>query len=387
MNELQESILGVALKLDEICKKNEIQYFIMGGTALGAVRHGGFIPWDDDIDVFMTPSEFDKFRAALQKEEDEEYFIETVGLSDKLVEYAKFKKKGTTFIEKVTLDKNIHHNVFVDIMLLRKCPKGKFKQKRLYRLSQLVSFLTISETGWKPKTAFHKFAKKISKILPRKYIHEKCLKSINKYENLEDFDSYCYFMSRVKMNQGIFKKELFSSSEDIPFENTKLSAPCGIKDYLEIRYGDYMTFPPEDKRVGEHAFFFDTNKDYTEYISDFSAKYALLTFRKGFTPEDKSLIEGEGYKYEVARAYASGGEITKIEDITYPLTAVLIQGNSDIGILCRMLRSIKVGEVCVFDIAGDITRGSIKRLIKTLKKTNITTVTPEDLKTKLHGKI
>lgn len=387
MNELQASILDVAIRLDEICKKYEIRYYIMGGTALGAVRHGGFIPWDDDIDVFMTPSEFDKFRTALEMENESEYFIETVGLSDRFVEYAKFKKKGTTFIEKATLDKDIHHNVFVDIMLLRKCPTGKFKRKKLYYLSQLVSFLTISETGWQPKTAFHKFAKKISKILPRKKIYESCLKSIYKNETLEEFDKYCYFMSRVKMNQGIFDKELFSDGEYVDFENVKLYAPTGIKEYLAIRYGDYVALPPEDKRVGEHAFFVDTEKDYTEYIGDFSAKYAILSFRRGLNPEDKHYIEDEGHKYEVSKAYASGGEITDIEDITYPLTAVLIQGNSDMGILFKMLGKIKCGQVCVFDISGTIASRTIKKLIKILKKYDVTTVTLEELKIKLHGKV
>ncbi len=389
MNKLQESILNVALKLDEICKKYEITYYIMGGTALGAIRHGGFIPWDDDIDVFMTPADFEKFRTAVEMENNDEYFIETVGLSDRFVEYAKFRKKNTTCIENGLLRKGneIHHNVFVDIMLLRKCPNKVSKRKRLYKMSQLVSFLTISDTGWSPKKGFHKFAKKIARFLPKKFIAEYCLKRISKYESLENFDCYAYFMSRVGYNQGIFKKELFAYAEDIPFESVKLSAPCGIKEYLTIRYGNYMALPPEDKRVGEHAFFFDGEKDYTEYIEDFTAKYVILSLRRELSEKGKELFSKSSHVYETHKAYASGGEITELEGLSAPLSAVLIQGSSDMRILRRMLAKMKKSSVAVFDITCNLSERGANKLIKALKKHGITTVTEAQLKERLHGKI
>ncbi len=387
MNELQKSILDVCLRLDEICKKHDIPYTIMGGTALGAVRHGGFIPWDDDIDVFMTPDSFEKFRTAVEMENNDEYFIDVVGLSDVYTEYAKFKKKNTTFIEKVYLDKDVKHNVFVDIMLLRKLPKGKFKRKLVYYMSRLVSFLTISETEWKPKTAFHKFAKKISKIFPKRKIAKFCLKKLAKYEHITDFDSYCYFMSKVSMAQGIFPKEIFESAEYIDFENTKLLAPSGIKKYLEIRYGDYMSMPPENKRVGEHGFFVDVTKDYTEYIDDFKAKYAVLSFRRNQADGVKQIFDSENIEREVGRAYPSGGTVTHIDDTTYPLHAVQIRGNSDVREMTKILSKMKVGYICVFDIDGLISENSAKKLVKTIKKHNIITVNSDNLKKKLHAKV
>lgn len=387
MNELQKSILDVCLRLDEICKKHDIPYMIMGGTALGAVRHGGFIPWDDDIDVFMTPDSFEKFRTAVEMENSDEFFIDTVGLSDVYTEYAKFKKKNTTFIEKVYLDKDVRHNVFVDIMLLRKLPNGKFKRKLVYYMSRLVSFLTISETEWQPKTAFHKFAKKISKILPRKKLAGYCLKRLAKYEHLTDFDAYCYFMSKVKFSQGVFEKEIFQSAEYIDFENTKLLAPSGIRKYLEIRYGDYMSMPPEHKRVGEHAFFADTEKDYTEYIDDFKAKYAVLSFRREQSGSVKEIFDSEHVERETGKAYPSGGTVTHIDDTKYPLHAVQIRGNADIGEMVRLFKKMKTGYICTFDIDGLISEKSAKKIVKAIKEYGITTVSSDNLKKKLHGKV
>ncbi len=387
MNKLQESILSVALKLDEICKKHDINYCIMGGTALGAIRHGGFIPWDDDIDVFMTPSDFEKFRTAVELEGGD-YFVETVGLSQKYVEYAKFKKKNTTFIEGGTINfDGFSHNVFVDIMLIRKCPNSPSKRKRLYKMSQLVSFLTIIQTGWQPKKKFHKFAQKVFAFLPKKFIAERCLKKIIKYESLENFTHYCYFMSRVKYEQGLFKKELFSSFEQIPFENTTLLAPCGIKEYLSIRYGDYMALPPEDKRVGEHAFFFDGDKSYEEYIQDFGAKYAILSFRRQLNAECEQIVTEGKLVIERGTAYTSDGEITKVEDLKLPLRAVLVQSAGDMRIMRRMLAKMKKATVCVFDIAGGINKKTLQSLVKTINKYSVQTVTLDTLKQKLHGTI
>ena len=386
MNELQKAILDVCKRLDEICKKYEIPYFIMGGTALGAIRHGGFIPWDDDIDVFMTPDSFEKFRTAVEMEGDENYHVDTVGLSDVYVEYAKFKKKNTTFIEKAYLDKNISHEIFVDIMLLRKLPNKKFTQNVIYKMSQMVSFLTISETGWTPQKPFHKFAKKLAKILPRKKIAKFLLKKLSKYENLTDFDNYCYFMSRVSKKQGIFKKEIFEQ-EYIPFEDTVLSAPKGIKEYLEIRYGDYMSLPPENKRVGEHAFFYDANNSFEKYITDFQAKYAVLSFRRNQTEEVQTVFETNGIEFQTDKVYPGGGSPTHIDDISYPLNAIYIRGNADIGEVVKVLTKLKIGEVCIFDIDETINKNSAEKLSKIIKKHAITTINIENLKKNLHGKL
>ena len=76
VRDVQVKILETMKYIDKICRENDITYYIMGGTALGAVRHGGFIPWDDDLDIFMTPSEYEKFKVAFEKENSDKFVIQ-----------------------------------------------------------------------------------------------------------------------------------------------------------------------------------------------------------------------------------------------------------------------------------------------------------------------
>ena len=76
MKQIQSKILEVMIYVDKLCRDNDIEYYIMGGTALGAVRHGGFIPWDDDLDVFMTPDNYEKFKAAFLIQKDPRFEIQ-----------------------------------------------------------------------------------------------------------------------------------------------------------------------------------------------------------------------------------------------------------------------------------------------------------------------
>ena len=98
VRDVQDKILEVMKYIDGICRKNGIVYYIMGGTALGAIRHGGFIPWDDDLDIFMTPAEYEKFKAAMAADGNEKFMLQEWRTVKKHLEYAKVRMNGTTFI-------------------------------------------------------------------------------------------------------------------------------------------------------------------------------------------------------------------------------------------------------------------------------------------------
>ena len=98
---VQEKILEVMKYIDKLCRENSITYFIMGGTALGAVRHGGFIPWDDDLDIFMMPDQYEKFKVVFDKENSDQFVLQEWKTTADYLEYAKVRMNGTTFIEEV----------------------------------------------------------------------------------------------------------------------------------------------------------------------------------------------------------------------------------------------------------------------------------------------
>lgn len=273
MNEVREvqiKILEIMKFIDKICRENKIEYFIMGGTALGAVRHGGFIPWDDDLDIFMTPNEYQKFKKVFELINNELFVLQEWKTVDKYLEYAKVRMNGTTFIEEAFKDnKELHQGIYVDIMILHKVPTKKIIQKNIYYKSKFVTLYGLSQRNWIPKTKMQKIILTLLKILPCKLIAKNCYKKIYKYDSLDKNYCYCYWITPAKFKNGLFEASFFENPVDIVFEDTILLGSKKIKDYLAYRYGDYMKLPSEAaQKAAVHAMFYDTNQDYRDYLRE-----------------------------------------------------------------------------------------------------------------------
>ncbi len=268
IRQVQHKILDIMKHIDEICRKNNIVYFIMGGTALGAVRHGGFIPWDDDLDIFMTPSEYKKFKDIFEKENDARFVLQEWKTTPNYLEYAKVRMNGTTFIEENLRDrKDIHHGIYVDIMILHKVPRNRCIQKLVYFESKFVTLYALSQRNWKPKSKMQMLALKSLKVMPCKLMAKLFYKRIYKYDNMKENFEYCYWITPAKFSSGLFDASFFADPVDVRFEDTKLLGSAKIKEYLAYRYGDYMRLPPEEARqAAVHAIIFDIEHDYTEYF-------------------------------------------------------------------------------------------------------------------------
>lgn len=268
VRKVQERILEVMKYIDRVCRHNNITYFIMGGTALGAVRHGGFIPWDDDLDIFMTPSEYGKFKRAMEEDGDERFILQEWRSVNEYLEYAKVRMNGTTFIERAFQHrKDLHQGIYVDIMILHKVPNSKLVQKIVYFESKFVTLYGLSQRDRTPKSTTELIALNIMKIIPSRFIARLCYKQIYKYDDRFDNFQWCYWITPAKFRSGIFDKSYFEEPVDMPFEDTVLYGSKYIKEYLSYRYGDYMKLPSkEQQRAAVHAMIFDTEKNYTEYI-------------------------------------------------------------------------------------------------------------------------
>ncbi len=268
VRDVQGKILETMKYIDKLCRDNGIVYYIMGGTALGAIRHGGFIPWDDDLDIFMTPQEYAKFKAVFEKENSDKFILQEWNTTPDYLEYAKVRMNGTTFIEENFKNKqDMHHGIYVDIMILHKVPDKKFIQKQVYYYSKFVTLYALSQRNWNPKSKGQALVLKLLKILPCKLIANICYKKIYKYDDMQDNFKYCYWITPAKFKNGLFDKDFFTTPVDIPFEDTCLLGAKKIKEYLEYRYGDYMRLPSEEQqKASVHAYIYDTQKDYKEYI-------------------------------------------------------------------------------------------------------------------------
>ena len=268
VREVQNKILEIMKYIDGLCRENGIVYYIMGGTALGAVRHGGFIPWDDDLDIFMTPAEYEKFKAVFEKQQSELFVLQEWRTTPQHLEYAKIRMNGTTFIEEHFKDRqDLHHGIYVDIMILHKVPNRRFTQKLVYYESKFVTLYGLSQRNWKPKTKMQALVLASLRLLPCKWMAGRCYRRIYRYDGMERDFSYCYWITPAKFRNGLFDQSFFEEPVDVPFEDTVLLGSAHIKEYLAYRYGDYMKLPSEEQqRAAVHAMVFDTEKDYHEYM-------------------------------------------------------------------------------------------------------------------------
>ena len=265
---LQEKILEIAVYVDQFCEENGIQYCLMGGSALGAVRHGGFIPWDDDLDFFMTPHNYERFvKLFAEKGDHERFFLEPFGHFDNMVTLGKVRAKNTTYIEESLIDYQISHNVYLDIFILHTCPDNTLQRKHQYIWAKYVvakaqSVRDLSRYGFALKTAL-----RILKSFPRLFLVKHALKQVYKYRDKKT-QLYCNYLGKANYKRGTYKREWFEKIKRVPFENVTLNVPIGVEAFLSERFGDYMKIPNPDRiKREQHAGVWDIEKDYKEYLT------------------------------------------------------------------------------------------------------------------------
>ena len=151
LRRLQLTILEILKDIDSICKENNIEYYIAYGTALGAVRHGGFIPWDDDIDICMTREAYDRFLEVMPNAMPEKYDLLDIKNTNKYsMCFAKVSKKGTKFKEKVGTAEGYEQGIFVDVFPLDYAPDDEKERKMVAKKAWFYSHMIILREIDKP---------------------------------------------------------------------------------------------------------------------------------------------------------------------------------------------------------------------------------------------
>ncbi|MBQ8192739.1 MAG: Stealth CR1 domain-containing protein [Bacilli bacterium] len=241
-------------KFVEICEAHDLNYYLAYGTLLGAIRHKGFIPWDDDIDVYMKPEDYYKFKDIMIENSVNGYFYQSLE-TEKYYSllFAKLRMNNTSVIEEKLKDEKIHNGIYIDIFPLVPFPKNEVDQKKLFRNIKIINLLI--EADLKNKIKYNNYGKigkivsKIFKFIPRSIrnnVAKRKLKNILFYD--EEYNEYiCLFDNKR------FSKSYFDEDTNVLFENKEYKSPKEYHDYLTDIYEDYMTPPPESDRRG-HAF-------------------------------------------------------------------------------------------------------------------------------------
>lgn len=265
---LQDKILEIMVYIDLFCKENGITYYLMGGSALGAVRHGGFIPWDDDMDIFMPYKDYIRFQKLCETRLDtERFYLQKEDTAENPYFFSKLRMNGTTCLNPVL---NIgHQGVFVDIMCLNNAAPNEFLKKIQYYAAGLLKARAVTLTNYHTDCPKKKIELFISKIIVNGFIKKSLLKIVRKY-NRKPTKEVAHLFGRAKYNNSFYDAAYFGKGRIVPFEQVDLAVPYKVEDYLAKRYGkNYMDLPDEDTKqiYQSHVLEWNTDIDYKSYLS------------------------------------------------------------------------------------------------------------------------
>lgn len=255
LKKLQNVELEILITIDQICRENNITYFLDGGTCLGAVRHGGFIPWDDDIDIGMPKKDYDRFCALAPSVLPDGFSLHTSkntkGFS---ALWAKVYKDNTKFIDDNNLEAGCNQGIFADIFAYCPIDSNERVAKRKSRTARIAQMKSYLKHFSRPKIPTATPVRPLVEIACR-VVHRTIARTW-KQDDLQNTMNHAFdttnpsnrWICSTYSNFGIFTEDTLFPTSIIDFEGISFSAPHDPDAYLRTMYGDYMQLPPESER-------------------------------------------------------------------------------------------------------------------------------------------
>ncbi len=250
LRQLQLTELEILRFFDRLCRENQLKYYIVAGTLLGAVRHGGFIPWDDDIDVAMPRADFERFQTLMTSGDYSPYFYQCRATEPNYAfGFSKLRLKGTAVCESYLENVQMEKGVYIDIFPLDPCPGG-LPGKLMFKAVEVISCAMMTRSGMD-------FICGYRKKLMRALYHLLCLLPLSGLDLLRRFTVklfglfagsglYCTVFGCHGFPAETYRSCWLGSGAEIQFENMTVFAPADPDAALRNMYGDYMS-PPENK--------------------------------------------------------------------------------------------------------------------------------------------
>ncbi len=258
---LQSVLLRMIIQLDDVCKRHGIIYYLNGGNALGAIRHNGFIPWDDDMDIMMRTEDYRKFLRVCREElNPDEWYVQEAWV-DWPGCFSKIRLKGT-FIEDIgewNGIKKSNRGIYIDIFEIVNAPSAKVAKFIQYFSAKLLTAYSLRLKGYNTTTTLKRVMLGLSVIAKIEPVFRILKKNVYRYSGKNTKEVANFFgMSRFKRafyNSSVFEKPIYHK-----YETVSLPLPTDYEEYLEKSFGDYMRLPPIEQRKPTHALNVDFGK-------------------------------------------------------------------------------------------------------------------------------
>ncbi len=261
LHKVQLCQLDLAIEVKRICEKHKLRFTLVYGSLLGAVRHNGFIPWDDDLDIAMLRTDYEKFLNICKTELDKKYILCTYNTDKNYGNYfAQIRIKNTLYSQKISENTNTEKGIFIDIYPYDYCSENKIIQLIEITLFKSLRIALMTKKGYNINK--HHMLIKIIKVLCRFISSESLIKKMNKIAlKRKNSEFVCSFAGPYKLGECI-PKVCFNSFELCKFENQLFPILSNSSKVLKQWYGDFMTPPAPDKRGNRHEI---TKVDFNGY--------------------------------------------------------------------------------------------------------------------------
>lgn len=263
--------LDLLLKFDGICKKYNLKYFLIGGTLLGAVRHKGFVPWDDDIDVAMMREDYEKLKKIPESEFSKPYFLQTPYTDEGYyISFAKLRNCNTSAISNGFRYESFNQGICIDIFPLDNC-MAEDAEERYKNINELIMDNSAYMRKSNPNPT-EEDRKRIAKHSGRnpKDVYEEMENIAKQYRNADTEyvnQATCTIYSYDRL---MFKKSAFENSISCNFEGFEFPIPCGWDHILTTLFNDWRKFPPVEERGEWHnSVIFDPDVPYKVLIEKY----------------------------------------------------------------------------------------------------------------------
>ncbi len=271
LRQIQLKSLEILKVFKKFCDDNDLLFYFCGGCCIGTIRHKGFIPWDDDIDVFMPRRDYQKLQILWNdKMRDTHYKLCQSNKNEfvrSLITY--ICDENTTFIKQRQKDLDICHGIRLEIIPLDGCPSSKV-QRKIQMIWALIRQLFLNQEPFLSKGKGLQILSQIALwFFPTWKLRYKIAKfaenQMSKYK-IEDCDKITELCTRYEYMINEYPKEAFESATYKEFEGEEMPIPIGYDTYLKMAFGNYMELPPEEKQIPKHdAVRIDVNQSYKVY--------------------------------------------------------------------------------------------------------------------------